>query len=209
MNSQKTFPFYWHKAKKMLIQKDAKLAQLIQKYSDSMTLFSYKDPFYTFCKIIIGQQISVQAANAIFKRFNTLLNTQISTINFLNTHQDDVLACGFSKSKYRYLHGIADTILNSSFLADYQALTNVSMKEKKLLSLLGIGQWSADMFLIFHDLEPDVCPLGDVGLLNAIKKHYQVQSNEEILKICKNWKPYSSVATWYLWRDIDDDVVAY
>lgn len=209
MKQVKKIPAYWQAAKEYLTRNDAVLADLIQKIAPEKTLFSKQDPFFTFAKIIVGQQISVQAADAIFGRFEALFSQKLSAKSFLELDQKKILALGFSKSKVRYLSNIARAIEEEKFLEHYQQLRTVKEKEKKLMEIVGIGQWSADMFLIFHDLEADICPLGDIGLLNAINKHYHVKSNEDIMKIVKPWQPYSSVATWFLWCDIDDEIVAY
>ncbi|MEK9657824.1 MAG: DNA-3-methyladenine glycosylase 2 family protein [bacterium] len=200
---------YWQDACAVLSKNDPILARIIRDSAPNKQLISYQNPFYTFSKIIIGQQISVHAANAIFRRFEQAVDHSITAKRFLETSKEIILATGFSKPKYRYLHIIAELICKSCFFEDYKALEDVSDKTQKLLSIVGVGQWSADMFLIFHDLEPDICPLGDVGLVNAIKKYYQVQSNDDILKVCEPWHPYSTVATWFLWSAIDDEIVQY
>eukprot|EP01047_Picozoa_sp_COSAG01_P000368 COSAG01_NODE_6_length_54687_cov_500.907599_37_plen_186_part_00 len=185
------------------------MAKLIASIPADKSISSKQDIFYTFSKIIIGQQISVHAANAIFTRFAAVLDHQLSAEKFLSTTPDKILATGFSKSKVRYLGNIAHLLCESSFFAEYKALKSSTVKEKKLLGIVGVGKWSSDMFMIFHDLEPDILPLGDVGLINAIKKHYAVYEPEAYKKIAQKWHPYASVATWYLWATIDDEIVQY
>ena len=209
MPRQKRQPPYWEEAKQYLSQNDHILAPIIQSFDPAKQLVSYQDMFYTFSKIIIGQQISVHAANAIFDRYTALLHHTITAKHFLQTPSEKVLATGFSRSKCRYLTTIAELICTTSFFEDYTQLQSAEAKEKKLCEIKGIGKWSSDMFLIFHDLEPDICPLGDIGLINAIKTYYKVTDTTMIADITKQWRPFSTVATWYLWGQYDGDCVNY
>ncbi len=204
-------PYYWSKAIRHLREHDAVLSELIIKHKKCEVLKTANNPFLTFFKIIVGQQISIEAANAIEDRIRkTIGKVTIKTI--LSTDTDILRACGLSFRKIEYIKGIAELVDKDpsyfkkiSNLNDDQAIEN-------LTSLYGIGPWSAEMFLIFYFNRKNILPLGDVGLVNSFCKNYRVDKKDFIKEICilkKSWEPYCTVATWFLWRDIDEDVVQY
>ena len=207
-------PKYWNKAKKYLSKKDKVMDSLIKKYkSPSETvLTSRKDIFFSLCKSIIGQQISVAAANSVFLKFKKKCNNKINvkTISKLSTVQ--LKSCGLSKQKVKGIKSLAKQILNKSFkprlisrMSDEEAIIYLS-------SLRQIGRWSAEMILLFTYNRSNIWPIQDIGLLRAISKNYKTKylppiTYVELLK--KNFSPYCSVATWYLWRSIDPEPIQY
>ena len=207
-------PKYWNKAKKYLSKKDKVMDSLIKKYkSPSETvLTSRKDIFFSLCKSIIGQQISVAAANSVFLKFKKKCNNKINvkTISKLSTVQ--LKSCGLSKQKVKGIKSLAKQILNKSFkprlisrMSDEEAIIYLS-------KLRQIGRWSAEMILLFTYNRSNIWPIQDIGLLRAISKNYKTKylppiTYVELLK--KNFSPYCSVATWYLWRSIDPEPIQY
>ncbi|MGK7883877.1 MAG: DNA-3-methyladenine glycosylase [Crocosphaera sp.] len=203
-------PGYWQEAKEYLSLNDAILADLIALYP-SETMINYHDAFLTLVKAILGQQISVSAANAIYQRLESLLG-KITVENYLESNAQLLRECGLSRQKIAYItnitQGFQDGILTP------QRWPNMNDKEvmDQLTSIKGIGPWTAQMFLIFHLHRRDIFPMADLGLINAIQLHYgseKALSKGEIKELSQGWKPYRTVATWYLWRSLDPVPVQY
>ena len=207
-------PEYWSTAKKYLSKKDKIMAQLILKYkSPSETvLTSRKDIFFSLCKSIIGQQISVAAANSVFLKFKKKCNNRINakTVKKLNFMQ--LKSCGLSKQKVRGIKSLANQILDKSFnpklidkMSDEEAIVYLSQ-------LRQIGRWSAEMILLFTYNRCNIWPIQDIGLLRAISNNYKKKyfpPNSFVNLLNKKFTPYCSVATWYLWRSIDNEPIQY
>jgi DNA-3-methyladenine glycosylase II len=207
-------PKYWNTAKKYLSKKDKVMSNLIKKYrSPSETvLTSRKDVFYSLCKSIIGQQISVAAANSVFLRFKKKCKNKINAkkISKLNTSQ--LKSCGLSRQKAKGIKNLAKQTLNKSF--NHKLIPKMSDEEAiiYLSQLRQIGTWSAEMILLFTYNRSNIWPIQDIGLLRAISKNYKKkylppQSYVSLLQ--KRFSPYCSVATWYLWRSIDPEPIQY
>jgi len=207
-------PKYWNTAKKYLSKKDKVMSILIKKYkSPSETvLTSRKDVFYSLCKSIIGQQISVAAANSVFLKFKKKCKNRINakTISKLNTIQ--LKSCGLSRQKVKGIKSLAKQTLNKSF--DFKLITKMSDEEAiiYLSQLRQIGRWSAEMILLFTYNRSNIWPVQDIGLLRAISNNYKkkyLPPNSYINLLQKRFSPYCSVATWYLWRSIDPEPIQY
>jgi DNA-3-methyladenine glycosylase II len=207
-------PKYWNTAKKYLSKKDKVMSILIKKYkSPSETvLTSRKDVFYSLCKSIIGQQISVAAANSVFLKFKKKCKNRINakTISKLNTIQ--LKSCGLSRQKVKGIKSLAKQTLNKSF--DSKLITKMSDEEAiiYLSQLRQIGRWSAEMILLFTYNRSNIWPVQDIGLLRAISNNYKkkyLPPNSYINLLQKRFSPYCSVATWYLWRSIDPEPIQY
>ena len=204
-----TKPKYWEEGKKYLSKKDKILKELIKKYPGHLK--SRKDPFFSLCKSIVGQQISVQAANSVWKKFEAK-SKKIKPDNILKLSKIQLANCGLSKQKITYLK-----ILSKKFKTkevDIKKLKKMNDHDAilHLTVVKGIGKWTAEMFLFFNQLRPDIFPVQDIGLLRAISKNYKTSyppSNSQLKKFNKKWSPYCTVATWYLWRSIDPVVVSY
>ena len=206
-----TQPKYWKKAKKILSKKDKVMKKLIYDYKDG-SLISRNDVFFSLCKSIIGQQISVAAANSVFLRFKKKCKNKISakTVNALSFSQ--LKSCGLSKQKVKGIQSLSKQILNKTF--NPRLISKMSDEEAILYlsELRQIGRWSAEMILLFTYNRSNIWPIQDIGLLRAISKNYKKkylppESYVNLLK--KRFSPYCSVATWYLWRSIDPEPIQY
>ena len=204
-------PRYWLNAVKHLQSNDPVLSKLINKHRSKTYLISENSTFITLTKIIIGQQISIEVANSIEGKIKKLLGN-INPKKILATPDQHLRNCGLSFRKVTYIKGIAEIIKSKpSFFSKLESMDDTDAI-KELVKLYGIGLWSAEMFLIFHFNRQNILPLGDIGLINSYCKNYKINRDVFIKKISKTrklWDPYCTVATWYLWRDIDEDVVQY
>ena len=207
-------PLYWNKAKKYLSKKDKTMSSLIKKYkSPSETvLTSRRDVFFSLCKSIIGQQISIAAANSVFLKFKKKCKNKINakTVNKLSSSQ--LKSCGLSRQKVKGIKSLAEQVLNKTF--NPKIIPNMSDEEAiiYLSQLRQIGRWSAEMILLFTYNRPDIWPIQDIGLLRAISKNYKkkyLPPESYVSLLQKRFTPYCSVATWYLWRSIDPEPIQY
>jgi DNA-3-methyladenine glycosylase II len=204
-------PAYWNKAKKILSKKDKIMKKLIIKYKDGF-LITRNDVFYSLCKSIIGQQISVAAANSVFLKFKKKCKSKINakTVNKLTF--SSLKNCGLSKQKVRGIKELAKKTINSSFKPNLIKKMSDEEAIEYLSDLRQVGRWSAEMILLFTFNRPNIWPLQDIGLLRAISNNYKKKYfPPEIFlkKLNKKFTPYCSVATWYLWRSIDDEPIQY
>ena len=204
-------PRYWSKAKRFLSKKDKVIAKLISNYKDG-SLTTRKDVFFSLCKSIIGQQISVAAANSVFLKFEIICKRKINpkTVNKLST--SSLKRCGLSRQKVRGIKELAKKTLNKKF--NPNLIKNMSDDEAiiYLSNLRQIGRWSAEMILLFTFNRSNIWPLQDIGLLRAISKNYNKKYLPPIRfvnALKKKFSPYCSVATWYLWRSIDPEPIQY
>ena len=203
-------PFFWEKAKKELIKKDKKLGKIISNYPKDF-LFSKSDPFYTLARSIIGQQISVKAAQAVWDRFENKA-IKVNPERIINMHFMSLKSCGLSRQKITYLKSLSNAFINNDI--KYSNWSTYSDEEiiQELTKIKGIGKWTAEMFLIFNLCRPDVFPVDDLGLIKGICNCYNIQypiSKDRAIKMSLKWKPYRSVATWYFWRSLDPIPVEY
>ena len=204
-------PHYWNKAIKVLSKKDKIMRGLILKYPDK-TLTTRKDLFYSLCKSIIGQQISVAAANSVFKKFSKVCKGKIKPGNVAVLNKLKLKECGLSRQKIKGIQELAKKIKNKTF--DAKKIKYMSDEEaiEYLSDLRQIGRWSAEMILIFNLNRSNIWPIQDIGLLRAISKNYNkkyLPPDKFINLLNKRFSPYCSVATWYLWRSIDPEPIQY
>ena len=204
-------PKYWNRAKIYLSKKDKIMKILIRKFKDK-TLTTRKDIFFSLCKSIIGQQISVAAANSVFKKFNKACKGKISPKMIKNLSTQKLKKCGLSRQKARGIKELSIKFLNKSF--NPNLIKNMNDEEAiiYLSSLRQIGRWSAEMILIFTFNRENIWPVQDIGLLRAISNNYKkkyLPPENFVKKLNKKFSPYCSVATWYLWRSIDDETIQY
>ena len=203
-------PFFWEKAKKVLISKDKKLGEIITNYPKDF-LFSKSDPFYTLARSIVGQQISVKAAQAVWNRYESKVKI-VTPHRTLKMHFMTLKACGLSRQKISYLKSLAKAFINNEI--NPEKWSNYSDEEiiSELIKIKGIGRWTAEMFLIFNLCRPDIFPVDDLGLIKGICNCYNMEypiTKDHAIKISEKWKPYRSVATWYFWRSLDPIPVEY
>ena len=207
-------PKYWNHAKKFLSKKDKILSKLIAKYKgpSEIILTTRKDIFFSLCKSIIGQQISVAAANAVFFKFKKKCKNKINAKNVSKLSFSQLKSCGLSRQKILGIKDLSKRILNKSF--DPKLIKNMSDEEaiEYLSNLRQSGRWSAERVLIFTYNRPNIWPVQDIGLLRAISNNYKKKylPPERFIKyLQKKFSPYCSVATWYLWRSIDPEPIQY
>tara|TARA_Y100001968_G_scaffold176307_1_gene161553 strand:- start:217 stop:846 length:630 start_codon:yes stop_codon:yes gene_type:complete len=202
-------PEYWSEACAELCVKDPVLAKVIKKYPGPI-LTSKGDLFSTLIRSIVGQQISVLAADAVWGRFSALVG-EISPKLILKQTPEALKNSGLSARKVEYIRGISETWTKEYAEIDWEILSDDEVK-RKLIALRGVGPWTAEMILMFSLLRPDIFPIDDIGAIRAIENIYnggEVMSKEDLLDQAENWAPWRTVATWFLWRTIDDEPVEY
>ncbi len=203
-------PDYWPRAVAHLSASDPVIGRIIADYP-AECLESRDDPFGTLARSIVGQQISVAAASAVWRRVEDLLGA-IEPRAVAAAGDGALLGCGLSRSKARYLEDLAGCFLDGSVDPRRWAGLDDDAVIAELTRLKGIGRWTAEMFLMFSFMRPDVLPLGDVGLQRAMGLHYRGAGKlgaAEMEGIAACWQPLRSVATWYLWRSLDPLPVEY
>jgi DNA-3-methyladenine glycosylase II len=192
------------------MKKDRVMKRLIPQFKDA-ALESRGDAFVTLARSIVGQQISVKAAQTVWDRF-ALLPEGMTPPNVLRLKVDDMRAAGLSARKVEYLVDLALHFDGQRLRVDgWQSLDDEEII-RELVAIRGIGRWTAEMFLIFHLMRPNVLPLDDVGLINGISRSYfsgELVSRSDAREVAAAWTPYCSVATWYIWRSLDPVPVAY
>lgn len=214
---QRRQPAFWPRAKRHLAGADPVLAGIIARHP-RIRLVSRGDGFTTLARSIVGQQISVKAADTVWTRLARRC-PEIAPAALLRRRTTTLRACGLSQRKAEYLRDLARHFAHGKL--DLDALRQQSDEEviARLTDIRGIGRWTAEMFLIFNLLRPDVLPLDDLGLLKAISRHYlddaptagllRGAGRQSVIALAAGWAPYRSVATWYLWRSLDPVPVEY
>ena len=207
-------PKYWTSAKRYLSRKDETISKLIMNYKSpsEKILTTRKDIFFSLCKSIIGQQISVAAANSVFLKFKKKCKNRINPKVVSKLTFSELKSCGLSRQKVVGIKSLAKQIINKSFnprliskMSDEDAIVYLS-------SLKQIGRWSAEMILLFTYNRSNIWPIQDIGLLRAISKNYKkkyLPPEKFVNTLKKRFSPYCSVATWYLWRSIDPEPIQY
>ena len=207
-------PKYWNIAKNYLSKKDKVMSSLIKKYKSpsEAVLTTRKDIFFSLCKSIIGQQISVAAANSVFLKFNKKCKNRINAKTVYKLSTTQLKSCGLSRQKVKGIKSLAKQTLNKTFnpklipsMSDEEAIIYLS-------ELRQIGRWSAEMILLFTYNRSNIWPIQDIGLLRAISKNYKkkyLPPHKYVNLLQKKFSPYCSVATWYLWRSIDPEPIQY
>ena len=204
-------PSYWNRAQNYLSKKDNVMKILIKKYDDT-TLSTRKDIFYSLCKSIIGQQISVAAANSVFKKFNNACKGKITPKNVKKIGMNKLKKCGLSKQKAKGIRELSIKFINKSFNPKLIKKMNDEEAIQYLSTLRQIGRWSAEMILLFTFNRSNIWPVQDIGLLRAISNNYKkkyLPPQKFVIYLKNKFSPYCSVATWYLWRSIDDEPIQY
>ena len=203
-------PEYWAEACKHLVKKDRVMKRLIPQFGEA-SLQSRGDAFVTLARSIVGQQISVKAAQTVWDRF-AKLPRKITPSNVLKLKVDDMRDAGLSARKVEYLVDLALHFDNGALnVKKWSEMSDEDIIDE-LVAIRGIGRWTAEMFLMFHLMRPNVLPLDDVGLINGISHNYfsgEAVSRSEAREVAAAWAPYCSVATWYIWRSLDPVPVSY
>ncbi|OQW89111.1 MAG: DNA-3-methyladenine glycosylase [Rhodoferax ferrireducens] len=208
--SETLVPVYWADACKHLMKKDRVMKRLIPQFGQAC-LQSRGDAFATLARSVVGQQISVKAAQTVWDRF-AKLPAQITPTQVLKLKIDDMCAAGLSARKVEYIVDLALHFDNGMVHVDAWTGMDDEAIIAELIAIRGIGRWTAEMFLIFHLMRPNVLPLDDVGLINGISQCYfsgDVVSRSDAREVALAWAPYRTVATWYIWRSLDPVPVEY
>jgi len=205
---------FWDDACKHLVKRDRVMKKLIPRLGDGR-LESRGDAFTTLARSIVGQQISVKAAQAVWDRFVALTagpSSRLAPNAVLALDAPRIRAAGLSARKVEYLCDLAEHFRSGAVRpARWREMDDEAIIEE-LVGIRGIGRWTAEMFLIFHLLRPNVLPLDDVGLIKGISVNYfsgEPVSRAEAREVGDGWTPYRSVATWYIWRSLDPMSVSY
>ncbi|HXM81386.1 MAG TPA: DNA-3-methyladenine glycosylase [Burkholderiales bacterium] len=203
-------PDYWNRAKRALARKDPVLAGIMRS-RPKVFLMRRGEPFLTLARAIVGQQISVKAAQSVWDRVVTCAGA-VTPEGILLKKPSELRACGLSDRKTEYIVDLARRFADG--LVHPYRWPEMSDEEvvADLVQVRGIGRWTAEMFLIFNLLRPDVFPLDDLGLQKAIRLHYfrgRVGTLTRMRRLGESWQPWRSVATWYLWRSLDPLPVEY
>jgi DNA-3-methyladenine glycosylase II len=207
-------PEYWDEACRHLAKRDRVMKKLIPRFGEAR-LQSRGDAFTTLARSIVGQQISVKAAQSVWDKFAALVGAPAHRIRpaavlLLNT--ENLRSAGLSLRKAEYLSDLARHFeAGTVHVPQWQQMDDEAIIDE-LVAIRGIGRWTAEMFLIFHLMRPDVLPLDDLGLLKGISQSYfsgEPVSRAEARELGEGWAPYRSVATWYLWRSLDPLPVDY
>ena len=203
-------PDYWQDACKHLVKKDRVMKRLIPQFGDAC-LQTRGDAFVTLARSIVGQQISVKAAQTVWDRF-AVLPRKMAPAHVLKVKVDDMRSAGLSARKVEYLVDLSLHFDSGAVQVDAWSAMEDEDIITELVGIRGIGRWTAEMFLIFHLMRPNVLPLDDIGLINGISKSYfsgEAVSRSDAREVAAAWAPYCSVATWYIWRSLDPLPVEY
>ena len=206
-----TTPHYWPEALSALSAADPIMANIIACY-EGEAMQGKDDAFHTLMRSITGQQISVKAADAIWGRLETASETIIAPHVITAITDEAFRAIGYSRQKISYIRSLCEFFLSRSHLERDWADMDDEQVIADLTQIRGIGRWTAEMFLIFHLQRPDILPLDDIGLIKAMWKYYnegEKMDKKAMRALAEQWRPWRSVATWYLWRTYDAEPVSY
>jgi DNA-3-methyladenine glycosylase II len=203
-------PRYWNEATRELARRDAVMKKLIAQYK-GYVMGSRGDAFQTLARAIVGQQISVKAAQSVWERF-AATHEAVTPAVVSRSSVEHLRGCGLSGQKSNYILDLASRFDNGSLQpARWKRMPDEELTAE-LMRVKGIGRWTAEMFLIFNLARPDIYPVGDLGLQKAVALHYnkgRKVTPARLLRIGATWAPWRSVATWYLWRSLDPIPVEY
>ncbi len=215
-----TKPAFWNEATVALAKRDRVLRKLIAAHPD-IHLTRRGDPFTTLARSIVGQQISVASAAAVWGRFaraaegspgTGALAVALDPARVARMRIATMRRCGFSERKAEYVRDLARHFVSGRLAPHTWSVLDDEALIEALVDVKGIGRWTAEMFLMFHELRADVLPVADIGLQNAMAQHYnngERMSLDEMRSHAERWAPWRSVATWYLWRSLDPVPIQY
>ena len=200
-------PEYWDKAKRALARRDAVMAGIMKRHP-KVFMMRRGEPFMTLARAICGQQISVKAAQSVWNRVCDCVG-DITPENVLQRKRPQLRACGLSDRKVEYIADLAQHFVDGKIHQQRWPEMDDEAIIAELVDVRGIGRWTAEMFLMFNLLRPDVFPLDDLGLQKALRLSYRKKSLKSMKALGETWRPWRSVATWYLWRSLDPLPVEY
>ncbi len=201
---------YWEDAKIELMKRDRIMRKLIPQFGD-LHLTGRGEPFTTLARSVVGQQISIKAAESVWQKF-LLICPKCTPAQVLKAGNEQLAACGLSKRKAEYIIDLAEHFKAKRVHADKWMEMEDEDVIAELTQIRGIGRWTAEMFLIFNLLRPNILPLDDLGLLKGISVNYfsgEPVSRSDAREVAANWEPWRTVATWYLWRSLEPVPVEY
>ena len=204
-------PEYWEQACTELMKQDRILKKIIPKYGSGF-LMTRGDAFTTLARAIVGQQISVAAAQSVWNKVLLALKKKVTPKNIFALTIEELRAAGLSGRKVEYIRDLAEHFVSGHLHANQWKGMEDEAIIKELCGIRGIGRWTAEMFLIFNMVRPDILPLDDVGLIKAISLNYfsgEPVSRHEAREVAANWAPWRTVATWYMWRSTDPIPIEY
>ena len=211
-------PTFWDEAAHALARRDRVLRRLVRAYP-GIHLVRRSDPFTTLARAIVAQQISLKAADSIWRRFVACVSAspprgfpRLAPARVASTDLAALRACGLSQRKAEYLRDLAMHFVSGRLDPKRWKRLEDEALIVALVDVKGIGRWTAEMFMIFHELRPDVLPLDDIGLQRAMANHYNAGERLDraaMTALAEPWRPWRSVATWYLWRSLEPIPVEY
>lgn len=202
-------PEWWGSAKLELANKDVLLKSLIEEFEEPR-LSSRGDLFATLIKSIVGQQISVIAASAVWSRLFDLVG-EVNPVSILAKTHEELRQVGLSNRKVEYIVGIAEAWTEGLGEIDWEQMSDEEVIQE-LVKLRGVGRWTVQMLLIFALLRQDIFPIDDIGLIRGMEKLYNSGNSletSELYEISEKWMPYRTMGVWYIWRSIDPEPVEY
>jgi DNA-3-methyladenine glycosylase II len=197
-------PAYWAEAKAELMKRDRIMKKIIPLFGD-LHLVGHPDPFATLARSVVGQQVTPRAADAAWDKL-CMICPKISPSQVLKAGALQLAGCGLSKRKTEYILDLADHFKAKRVHANLWSEMDDEAVIAELVQIRGISRWTAEMFLIFNLLRPNVLPLDDPGLIQGISQNYfsgEPVSRSDAREVSANWEPWRTVATWYLWRSLD------
>jgi DNA-3-methyladenine glycosylase II len=200
-------PEYWDKARRALMRRDPIMGAIIRAHP-KVFMVSRGEPFNTLARAICGQQISVKAAQAVWNRLLTCCG-EMTPEKVLSKKRAELRACGLSDRKTEYIADLAQHFADGKIHPHRWPQMSDEEIIAELVDVRGIGRWTAEMFLMFNLLRPDVFPLDDLGLQKGIRLSYKKKTLKQMKALGETWRPWRSVATWYLWRSLDPIAVDY
>ena len=200
-------PEYWNRAKRALAKRDPVMAAIMKRHP-KVFMMRRGEAFMTLARAICGQQISVKAAQSVWNRVCVCVG-DITPQNVLNRKRPQLRACGLSDRKTEYIADLAQHFADGKIHERRWPEMDDEAIIAELIDVRGIGRWTAEMFLMFNLLRPDVFPLDDLGLQKALRLSYRKKSLKSMKALGETWRPWRSVATWYLWRSLDPLPVEY
>jgi DNA-3-methyladenine glycosylase II len=202
-------PEDYARARRLLLRRDPVLAELIKKHGPcGLAAAQRSDHFSALVRAITGQQLSTKAAATIYARLAALMPGGVTPESLSALSDEQFRGVGMSRQKSAYFRDLSEKVLTGALPLDSLEAMSDDEVIAALTQVKGIGRWSAEMFLMFRLHRPDVLPVGDLGIVNAVKNVYRLRKKpdaERIRKIGEAWRPYRSVASWYLWRSLDNE----
>jgi DNA-3-methyladenine glycosylase II len=197
------------RARRLLARRDPILRELMRAHGPCrLAARQHTDPFKALTRAIVGQQLSAKAAATIFSRFEALFDTFPTPAQVLALPDDRLRGVGLSSQKLGYLRDLCRRIVEGELPLDVLDRMEDEAVIENLMQVKGIGRWTAEMFLIFRLQRPDVLPVGDLGIVRAVQRAYKLRkapSPDRLTRIGEAWRPYRSVACWYLWASLNNE----